>query len=368
QMVALSASPATCCRVCGVSGAPTRTLTPQTLQQVADDAESATIWLRDRVYALRGGATPIRTPSPIASAVNPHAMEMEIAALPPDAHLLASGDLDVYCTEAAQMPSVLEEIGRLREVTFRAVGEGTGNPTDVDRFDRHYLHLFVWNRARREIAGAYRIGRTDVIVAQHGIKGLYTSTLFRFDARLISALSPALELGRSFVRAEYQRHSNALLLLWKAIGRFVVRSSRYAVLFGAVSISRHYADTSRQLMLAFLQQHREDVRLARLVSPLHPPQRMPLPAHLAAQPLQDAAAADALVARIQADGQGMPVLLRQYLRLDARLLGFNVDPQFGDALDALMAVDLRRVEPAILRRYLGRDGAAIFSRSDAAAA
>ena len=127
-------------------------------------------------------------------------------------------------------PLALREIGRLREISFRAVGEGTGNALDLDVFDEHYHHLFVWNRDAREIVGAYRLGFTDQIVATRGIGGLYTSTLFRYDARLLARLGPAIELGRSFVRAEYQRSSNALLLLWKGIARFVTRAGRYRVL------------------------------------------------------------------------------------------------------------------------------------------
>jgi putative hemolysin len=253
---------------------------------------------------------------------------------------------------------VLREIGRLREITFRAAGEGTGRALDLDDFDRHYDHLFVWNRARAEIVGAYRVGATDRIVATHGTAGLYTTTLFRYDERMLERLGPALELGRSFVRAEYQKSYSALLLLWKGIGRLVARSPRYRVLFGPVSISSRYQEASQQFLRRFLEQEHGNQALASLVHAVNPPRPI-------APPSRDSAVAadvdelDALIARIEGR-QGIPVLLRQYLRLDATLLGFNIDPAFGDALDALMMVDLTKLPVETLQRYIGRDAAAFL--------
>ncbi len=286
-----------------------------------------------------------------------NAFETEIDSLRPEHRLLESGRLEVFCAPASRMPTILNEIGRLREVTFRAIGEGTGQDTDLDRFDDHYLHLFVWNRERGEVVGAYRLGLTDEILESHGISGLYTSTLFRYDSRLLARLSPAIELGRSFVRAEYQRSSNALLLLWKGIAAFVARSRRYRVLFGPVSISNRYGDMSQQLLRAFLAQNFYDGELGELVEALRPPTERPLPAGIDTRVVGNLHEVDSLIGRLETDGKGIPVLLRQYLRLNAKLLGFNVDPAFGDALDALMMVDLADVHPAILNRYFGKDEA-----------
>jgi putative hemolysin len=251
------------------------------------------------------------------------------------------------------MPSALREIGRLREATYRLVGEGTGRDLDLDTFDDRYVHLFSWDRDRRRIVGAYRIGQTDRILASHGVAGLYTRSLFRYDERLMVHLSPALELGRSFVRAEYQKNYNALLLLWKGIGQFVVRHPQYRFLFGPVSISARYCDSSHRLLMAFLQQNHRDRDLAELVEAVNPRAFKPATALSSAVP-RSIDEANQLVMQAEADGKGVPVLLRHYLKLNARLLGFNVDPQFGDALDALMMVDLTAVDPAILNRYLGR--------------
>lgn len=258
---------------------------------------------------------------------------------------------------------MLREIGRLREVTFRAAGEGTGREIDLDRFDAHYLHLFVWNATTRRVIGAYRMGQTDVLLDRFGVNGLYTSTLFRYSAKLMRQIDPALELGRSFVALEYQRDYSPLLLLWKGIGRFVTLHPRYRHLFGAVSISDEYQSTTRQLLMSFLRAHNFDHELAAHVRPKHPPRELrgfEAEVPNAAAVVSDLADVEELIGEIESDGRGVPVLLRQYLKLNARMLGFNVDSTFGDVLDGLVLVDLMRLEPPLLKRYLGRDGAAAF--------
>jgi hypothetical protein len=249
----------------------------------------------------------------------------------------------------------------LREITYRAVGEGTGCTVDLDRFDERYLHLFSWDRREKRLVGAYRIGQTDRIVATEGVEGLYTRKLFRYDRQFIDRFSPALELGRSFVRAEYQRNHNALFLLWKGIGRFVTEHPSYRFLFGPVSISARYTDASHALLIAFLEQNHLDRSLAELVEAVHPRQARPARSEAAVAVLPATIEeADKLVARLEADKKGIPVLLRQYLKLNARLIAVSIDPNFGDALDALMIVDLATVYPSILKRYLGREQADLF--------
>jgi putative hemolysin len=277
----------------------------------------------------------------------------EVAALAKEFCFLDSGPFQVFCARAEQIPETLREIGRLRAVTYRAVGEGSNSTLDLDRFDERYLHLFSWDREQRRIVGAYRIGQTDRIVADAGVDGLYTRTLFRYDRRLIERMAaPALELGRSFVRAEYQKNYNALLLLWKGIGQFIARHLQYRLLFGPVSISTHYSDTSHQLLMSFLRQNHLAAELSELVEAFHPPRLGPARAASGRIP-PSIDEINAVVAREEPDGKGMPVLLRQYLKLNARLIGFNVDPAFGEALDALMLVDLTTVDRPILNRYLG---------------
>jgi putative hemolysin len=284
----------------------------------------------------------------------------EVAALPIDCRLVGSGPFQVFCVRAEQVPATLREIGRLRAITFRAVGEGSDSALDLDRFDDRYLHLFLWDHDKRQIVGAYRIAQTDRIVADAGVEGLYTRTLFRYDERLIQRMpAPALELGRSFVRAEYQKNYNALLLLWKGIGQFIARHPEYRLLFGPVSISARYSDASRQLLMSFLRQNHFAAEYGELVAALHRPGIASARGAVvsASQSLDEV---NRLVERAEADGKGMPVLLRQYLKLNARLIGFNVDPAFGEALDALMLVDLMAVDLPILDRYLGRVDAKRF--------
>jgi putative hemolysin len=318
----------------------------------------ATVTAQCREAVDRLGALPGPRDADIAPPVDSSLLARDVDQLPSAARLIASGVFDVYCANAGSLPHVLEEIGRLRELSFRRVGEGTGRARDLDRFDPHYQHLFVWNRARLEIAGAYRIGATDRIVPEHGIPGLYTTTLFRYDERMLSRLGPALELGRSFVRPEYQRNYSPLLLLWKGIGRLVAQSPRYRTLFGPVSISSRYQDSSQQLLRAFLASERSDLTLAELVAARNPPSPLAPPSAAEVAPAS-VDELDAAVARLEGT-QGIPVLLRQYLRLNAAVLGFNVDPAFGDSLDALMMVDLMRLPSGMLERYLGREAKAFY--------
>jgi putative hemolysin len=301
-------------------------------------------------------AIDVRPPRPAPRPIAPRglavAIDANIAALTP---LIESSAFRVFCATAADLPAVLPEIGRLRELTFRQVGEGTGLARDLDRFDERYQHLFVWDREHREIVGAYRIGATDLL----GVENLYTRTLFEYDESLLSQIGPALELGRSFVQPDYQRDFSPLLLLWKGISRLVSQQPRYRRLFGVVSISDLYDSTSRQLLLKFLQTARFDADLGRLVRAKNPP-APPRGEFVDAVTVERIEDVSALVRQIEPDGKDIPVLLRQYLKLNAKLLGFTVDASFGNVLDGLVVVDLDRVEPAILSRYMGKAEARFF--------
>jgi putative hemolysin len=311
-------------------------------------------------------ASPAPTTAGVTAVIDevPRAtLQTEIDALPPDQRLVDRGRFHVYYARASQMPSALQEIGRLRELTFRAVGEGTGRCSDIDLFDAFYLHLFVWDADAASIAGAYRLGLVDQILARHGKRGLYTYSLFKYRTGLLDSLSPAIELGRSFVRAEYQRSFAPLLLLWAGIGQFVERSPQYAVLFGPVSISARYAPASRRMIVEYLSAHSTHPGLARGVTPrrpCHASPRTPAPGDPMPATPESIDELSRRVAQIEPDGKGVPVLLRQYLQLGGRLLGFNLDRDFADTLDGLIMVDLREVEEAVLARYMGRRGAAAF--------
>jgi putative hemolysin len=313
-----------------------------------------------RPYRVRAATAGV--PAAVIDEVPCAALKAEIDALPSNQRLVVSGGLHVYWARARQAPWVVQEIGRLRELTFRAVGEGSGKSADIDLFDAYYLHMFVWDADANAIVGGYRLGLVDEILATYGKRGLYTHSLFKYGMRVLDMLNPSIELGRSFVRAEYQRSFAPMLLLWSGIGRFVERSPKYAVLFGPVSISNSYSSASRRLIVDYFAAHTAETRLMNQVKP-----RRPFRDHrrrFASDP--DATCPGTLdelsrmVAEIEPDHKGVPVLLRQYLRLGGRILAFNVDPEFGNALDGLIMVDLRQVEPTLLVRYMGKSGTMAF--------
>jgi putative hemolysin len=310
------------------------------------------------VRKMRGTGESIMTPQ------NPDVLAEEIRSLPPSQTLVENGDNVVIQATGVQVPHVLLEIGRLREITFRAVGEGTGKAIDLDRFDHTYIHLFIWNKMKNEVVGAYRLGRTDELTKQYGVRGIYTSTLFRYKKEFLEHLGPALELGRSFIRPEYQKSYGPLLLLWKGIGRFIVENPYYKTLFGPVSITNEYQAMSRQLMVGFLKRTRYRPDMAEFVRARRPLRSKPSKIWDIDAAIQsmgdDVDAISETISSIETDRKGIPILLKQYIKLGGQIVGFNVDPAFGNVLDGLIMVDLTKTEPKMLERYLGKDGAQHF--------
>ncbi|HWX91372.1 MAG TPA: GNAT family N-acyltransferase [Terriglobales bacterium] len=347
------------------------------IASIASDRE-ATEYLRWRTYLLaQRGKKQIQLPAalrsvfpqagaePITAGLPRELLLCDIDALPRRRCLVENAEFAVYAARAPEIPHLLEEIGRLRELTFRTAGEGTGKRWDLDRFDRYYWHLLLWSKTKSELVGGYRAGNTAEIIAEHGVNGLYTNTLFRFDERLFKKMGTALELGRSFVRPEYQREYAPLLLLWKAIGRFVTLRPETAVLFGAVSISNSYNRASRELIYSFFEARKQGDDLAGLVTPRRPfrPGRIGRwDCHAVAHVLRDLDELSEPIADVETDGKGLPILLKQYAKVGGKLLGFNVDRKFSDVLDGLVVVDLRHTQSALLERYMGREGVAGFRR------
>jgi putative hemolysin len=202
------------------------------------------------------------------------------------------------------------------------------------------------------------------LVKKQGIRGIYTSTLFRYKPEFLKRLGPALELGRSFVRPEYQKSYAPLLLLWKGIGRFIVENPHYKTVFGPVSITDEYQALSRQLMVRFLKMTRYRADMAGYVRARKPLRTKPVKGwdiDAAVRSMKDDVEdISELISCIETDRKGIPVLLKQYLKLGGRIVGFNVDPAFGNVLDGLIMVDLTQTEPKMLERYLGKDGAPLF--------
>ncbi|WP_067517419.1 lysophospholipid acyltransferase family protein [Endozoicomonas ascidiicola] len=304
---------------------------------------------------------PLRTEEPIADSVSTIAMQTEIDQLSKQSLVLEKGEMAVYCVESREIPFILKEIGRLREITFREVGEGSGRSLDLDHYDQYYLHLFLWNQEKSEVVGAYRIGRVDQILREQGIHGLYSRSLFSYHAGFIHKLGSSLEMGRSFVRAEYQKSLSALLMLWKGIGAYVAANPQYKVLFGPVSISSDYSEVSRELMAGCLGVNNSDQALSSLVKPTTPiknTQQIWLTDDL--KGIDKIEHLSSLIQQIEKDQKGIPVLLRQYLKLRGELAAFNVDPDFNNALDGLIIVDLLKVDEKTLAKYMGSERSRLF--------
>lgn len=337
-----------------------RTIDPVRIEALRDDSE-ATRYLRLRTELLARRSAVAERPGAnavaVQSAVPAEPLAREIETLPPECLLEEARDLAVYLTAAPRIPLALREIGRLRELTFRAAGEGTGQAVDLDRFDPHYLHLFVWNREKREIAGAYRMGDVPALMARFGQKGLYTESLFRFHPRFLAQLGPSLELGRSFIRPEYQRQFAPLLLLWKGIGAYVASRPEYAMLIGAVSVSNQYSAVSRELIVRYFESQNLSAQWRGAVRA-----RRPLQGNLVhkwemaalCSLLPDVEDLSAPISDLEPDGKGLPILVRQYVKLGGKLLAFSVDPEFGNTLDGFVMVDLTQTSPETLARYMGK--------------
>ncbi len=328
---------------------------PTRMEAFATEAEAIGYLRRRSEWLARRGEREPRRHARFAEVAAPEGAEClraEVERLPALCRVGSAGELEVYAAEAQQIPRVLREIGRLREVTFRAVVEGTGRALDLDRFDQYYLHVFVWHRERGEVVGAYRVGDVPRILLRYGVEGLYTNTQFRYDSRFFRRLGPALELGRSFVRAEYQRQFLPLALLWRGICGWIARRPEYATLIGAVSVSGQYSRSSRELIAAYFEGRRQ----AGDVKP-----RRPLRGKVAAGAMpQGIEELSDWVSDVETDGKGLPILVKQYVKLGGQILTFSVDPDFGNTLDGFVKMDLRFAPAEALGKYMGKEGAAAF--------
>jgi putative hemolysin len=349
------------------------------INRIVDDRQ-ATNYLRWRTYLLRRRT---RSGLPAASAVEcagaPALLESasacerdaiiaEMSSLGAAAELDENREFRVLVADAPQIPHGLKEIGRQRELAFREVGEGTGKEIDLDQFDSYYQHLILWHKKDAQIAGGYRFINTSEVLRTRGLQGLYTSTLFWIDPRFFEHTGPMLEMGRSFIRRDYQKQYAPLLMMWRGIGRYLATHPEAPTLFGPVSISSSYNQTSRELLFRFFQTQQVNP-LAQWIRPKRPFRSRPVSDWelQAIRYLLDIEEMSSSIAEIEADRKGVPVLLRQYLKIGGELLAFNVDKNFSDALDGLILVDLRKTDPARLETYMGKSGLAAFLDFHAAA-
>lgn len=326
-------------------------------------------FLRAKTYALGAGlenAKKIFSPSNLFQIKNnPEEIlpEMPKAVLELDVEKLRSHFLvwtekqyEVFITPSSQIPNVIKEIGRLREITFREIGEGTNKSYDLDEYDIYYNHLFIWDKDARLIVGAYRIGKGDEIFYSMGKKGFYTAELFKIKDQLYPILRKGLELGRSWVRKEYQQKPLPLFLLWKAIFKYLIDNPQYRYLIGPVSISNRFSNFSKSLIVSYISKYHFDPELAQYVKPRKQfkVDFSKIDSNILLESNPSFKGLDSLISDIETTHMKIPVLLRQYIALNAKIICFNIDPKFSDSLDGFLIVDLEKVPQEMLEK-LGKN-------------
>ncbi len=278
-------------------------------------------------------------------------LEKEIANL--TEYLVCSEkNYEVYICSSTAIPTILKEIGRLREITFREIGEGTNKPIDLDEYDINYYHLFIWEKESKMIVGAYRIGKGAEIFYSMGIKGFYLNELFKIQKQFYPVLMKSLELGRSWVRKEYQQKPLPLFLLWKGILQFLSKNSEYRYLIGPVSISNRFTKLSKSLIVEFIRNNNFDHELAQFVKPRKnfKVDFSKIDKDLLTEAGQTLKDLDSLISDIETSNMRIPVLLRQYLTLNAKIISFNIDPKFSDCLDGFLILDIETIPSEILKK------------------
>jgi putative hemolysin len=280
---------------------------------------------------------------PIAEPVPHDKIIQEVNELGSEFLLFKLKNYSVYCAPSRQIPNILLELGRLREITFRRVGEGTNRSIDLDEFDLYYHQMFIWDAETEMIAGAYRIGKGDEIMHKFGVRGFYIQSLFKIKDGLQEMLSQTMELGRSFVVKEYQRKPMPLFLLWKGILYFSLKNPEYRYLMGPVSVSDDYSKTSKEMIIKFIMIHHFDWKRARSITPRNSYKFKTVDPNLTVVMEtmdNDINSLDKLIGDVDELNSGLPVLLKKYIKLNAKIIGFNVDPKFNNCLDGLIVLDL----------------------------
>jgi hypothetical protein len=317
------------------------------------EPEAALAQVRRTLYAL-GRKTGENAPppqQPLIAPVDPRVLADALQTLEILGETNDGKRILVGCLQTGS--PLLREIGRLRETTFRAVGEGTGNALDVDAYDGYYEHIVLWDAAAMKIAGAYRIARGASMLAAHGLKSLYTASLFRYADDVVPHLAQGMELGRSFVAPEYWG-SRSIDYLWQGIGAYLCRHPSVRYLFGAVSLSAALPLAAREQIVAYYARYHGGAE-GRAVS-RHPFQYRDAPPSFGE--LDAETAFGVLKSNLDSLGATIPMLYKQYTELcepgGARFLAFGVDPAFSDSIDGLIEVDLQRIRPKKRTRYLER--------------
>lgn len=280
----------------------------------------------------------------IAPPIADELIHKEMAAIKDLGQLLfTQSEFEVYYARARQVPNCMLEIGRLREITFRAVDEGSNKPRDMDEYDIYYTQLIIYDKEAQRIIGGYRIGRGDNIYTAYGIKGFYIASLFKFKKKFGKYLSQAAELGRAYIIPEYQKKRLPLFLLWRGILGFLLENPQYKYLIGPLSISQQYSDISKQVIIEFIKQNYYDEELASYVKPRKPfkVKQKDVDVDIILENLQgEISKLDNFIEDIEPKHFRIPVLMKKYIKQNARIISFNVDPKFSDTLDGLMILNI----------------------------
>lgn len=288
---------------------------------------------------------------PVAPAIDVAVLKKEIETIQEDYLLFSMKNYSVYCVPTMRIPNILNEIGRLREITFRAVGEGTNRSIDLDEYDLYYSHLFIWDNDADKIVGAYRVGKGKEIVDRYGIKGFYINSLFKIRKDMLPVLYESIELGRSFIMEDYQRKPLPLFMLWKGILYFLIKNPEYRYLIGPVTISGKYTDVSKELIMKFIIRNHWNKELAACITPrckYRVETRDPDVDVMLEASNDNLATLDKMIGDIEPSSDKLPVLLKKYISLNGQIVGFNIDPKFNMCLDGLLVLDLFDVPMAII--------------------
>ncbi|WAC40987.1 lysophospholipid acyltransferase family protein [Pedobacter sp. SL55] len=321
-------------------------------------------FLRARTYALGTNLeqekklfNPInlfkikKKPEEIVAETNKELMVKEVTGLT-DYRVWEEKNYEVYIVPTTTIPNILREIGRLREITFRQVGEGSNKKIDLDNYDIYYNHLFIWDKEAQMIVGAYRIGKGDEILDTMGKRGFYISELFKIKEPFYPILRQGIELGRSWIRKEYQLKPLPLFLLWKGILKYLILNPQYRYMIGPVSISNSFSKFSKSLIVDFITKNHFDYELAHYVKPRNKfkADLSPIDTDLLIEQSESLKDLDGLIGDIENNHIKIPVLLRQYMNLNAKIICFNIDPKFSDCLDGFLVVDTHKIPADILEK------------------
>jgi len=297
-----------------------------------------------------------REPQKIAKSVDADWIEKEVNQLRENNRRLThSKNFEVFLAPASDIPNILKELGRLREITFRAVGEGTNEPSDLDRYDAHYHHLFLWDQEAKTIAGAYRMGMGSQILPEFGIDGFYTQSLFRFEPELHKMMGESIEMGRAFVIKEYQQKPMPLFLLWKGIIHTTLRYPEHKFLIGGVTISNQFSNFSKSLMIEFMRSHYYDPYIAQYIRPKKEFKVKLKDADkefVFDEAEADLNKLDKLIEEMETGNLRVPVLIKKYIKQNAKVVAFNVDPLFNDAIDGLMYIRIADLPESTVKPVL----------------